>query len=76
MTCDNCIYRKNIPLYSKCAGVPGRIKVGTAYYCGHPDMSNPVPVIPQDCNMHEDCPVINTSGIELNDNIQNAEVTG
>jgi hypothetical protein len=56
MDCKTCNYKKNIPLFSKCAGVPGRTRVVTAYYCSHPDMQNPVPVITSE-NVLEDCPV-------------------
>jgi hypothetical protein len=58
MDCRTCSYKKNIPLFSKCAGVPGRTRVGTAYYCSHPDMQNPVPVIVSE-NILEGCPVDN-----------------
>ena len=58
MDCRTCSYKKNIPLFSKCAGVPGRTRVGTAYYCSHPDMQNPVPVIVSE-NVLEGCPVDN-----------------
>jgi hypothetical protein len=59
MDCEKCGYIKNIPVFSKCAGVPGRRRVGTAYYCSHPEMQNPVPVIASIENVLEDCPVDN-----------------
>ncbi|WMW24892.1 hypothetical protein RE474_12530 [Methanolobus sediminis] len=58
MDCRTCSYKKNIPLFSKCAGVQGRTRVGTAYYCSHPDMQNPVPLIASG-NVLEGCPVDN-----------------
>ncbi|MDK2947294.1 hypothetical protein SAMN04488589_1795 [Methanolobus vulcani] len=58
MDCRTCSYKKNIALFSKCAGVPGRTRVGTAYYCSHPDMQNPVPVIASE-SVLEGCPVGN-----------------
>ncbi|WP_342305287.1 hypothetical protein [Methanolobus sp. ZRKC5] len=74
MNCSTCNYRKHIPLYSKCAGVSGKTKVGTAYYCGHPKMKNPVPVISLNDSILEDCP-INKSVISVSHRIQNAEVS-
>ncbi|MBP1909125.1 hypothetical protein [Methanolobus bombayensis] len=59
MNCNSCNYKKNIPLFSKCAGIPGRNRVGTAYYCSHPEMKNPVPVIMSTGNILEDCPINN-----------------
>ncbi|WP_406657284.1 hypothetical protein V7O62_01650 [Methanolobus sp. ZRKC2] len=56
MNCSNCNYRKSIPLFTKCAGIPGRARAGTSYYCSHPDIDNPVPVISVDESTLEDCP--------------------
>lgn len=75
MECSKCNYRKHIPLYSKCAGVMGRTRVGTAYYCGHPEMLNPVPVIPSDGTIPRDCPVT-YSVLNTSENMQDNEVTG
>lgn len=58
INCSTCNYRKSIPLYTKCAGIVGRTRAGTSYYCGHPDIENPVPVIPAECCVLDDCPVI------------------
>lgn len=74
MNCSTCNYRKHIPLYSKCAGVSGRTKVGTAYYCGHPDMKNPVPVISFNDSILKDCPVTKST-INVSHTIQNVEVS-
>ena len=57
MNCLACAYRKNIPLFSKCAGISGRSRVGNAHYCGHPDMSDPVPLININENVHKECPI-------------------
>ncbi|SFM25078.1 hypothetical protein [Methanolobus profundi] len=75
MNCSKCNYRKHIPLFSKCAGVQGRARVGTAYYCGHPEMMNPTPVIPTDGIMPEDCPVTRAT-LTASENMQDTEVTG
>lgn len=75
MICSKCNYRKHIPLYSKCAGVAGRAKVGTAFYCGHPEMKNPVPVIPEDVSVPEDCPVSKTV-LNTSESIQRSQITG
>ncbi|WP_292464449.1 hypothetical protein [Methanolobus sp.] len=45
-------------MYTKCAGIAGRTRAGTSYYCSHPDIDNPVPVIPSDCSILNDCPAI------------------
>lgn len=74
MNCSTCVYKKNIPVFSKCAGVPGRTRVGTAYYCSHPDIKNPVPVITSIGNILEDCPVHNVS-LNIKNEIQSPEVT-
>ncbi|AFV25214.1 hypothetical protein Mpsy_3015 [Methanolobus psychrophilus R15] len=50
-------------MYTKCAGIAGRTRAGTSYYCSHPDIDNPVPVIPEDCRVLNDCPVTD----QLND---------
>ncbi|MDG6243734.1 MAG: hypothetical protein QCH31_04980 [Methanolobus sp.] len=61
MNCLTCIYKKHIPLYSKCAGITGRNRVGTAYYCGHPEMMNPVPIIQEDDDgVLKECPFISS----------------
>ncbi|MDY0387983.1 MAG: hypothetical protein RBT65_12825 [Methanolobus sp.] len=73
MNCSTCNYKKDIPLYSKCAGLPGRTKVGTAYYCGHPEMENPVPVISLNENILEDCP-ISKIDVNISHTMQNTEV--
>lgn len=73
MNCLTCNYKKHIPLYSKCAGIQGRAKVGTAYYCSHPQMENPVPVISLNESIHEDCPV-SKSAVNVSGTIQNTEV--
>ncbi len=57
MKCSNCKHKKKMPLYSKCAGIPGRNRVGTVYYCGHPDILNPVPLIKKEENVLKDCPL-------------------
>lgn len=75
MKCLTCSYKKNIPLYSKCAGVPGRTKVGIAYYCGHPEMLNPVPIISTDENVLKDCPV-NETIRNISESLQDTEVSG
>ncbi|MDI3487100.1 MAG: hypothetical protein PWQ51_2612 [Methanolobus sp.] len=72
MDCRTCSYKKNIPLFSKCAGVPGRTRVGTAYYCSHPDMQNPVPVIVSE-NILEGCPVDNNH-LELKKELEEAGI--
>jgi hypothetical protein len=74
MKCSTCNYKKHIPLYTKCAGVPGRTKVGTAYYCGHPEMENPVPVISPDKSVLEDCPVTKNI-MSSSENMQDVEVS-
>ncbi|WP_256623090.1 hypothetical protein [Methanolobus chelungpuianus] len=58
MNCSTCDYRRSIPLYTKCAGIAGRCRAGTSYYCSHPEIGNPVPLIPADRCVLDDCPVI------------------
>ena len=58
MECLSCLYCKSIDVFSKCAGVPGRCRVGTSYYCSHPKNMDPVPVIPTGATILETCPVI------------------
>lgn len=55
--CINCLYRKSIKVFTKCAGIPGRNQVGISYYCGHPENCNPVPVISSDTTILDSCPV-------------------
>lgn len=58
INCSTCNYRKSIPVYTKCAGIDGRCRAGTSYYCSHPEIRDPVPLIPADCYVLDDCPVI------------------
>jgi hypothetical protein len=75
MNCSTCTYKKNIALYSKCAGIQGRNRVGTAYYCGHPEMVNPVPIIREDDDVLEDCP-FNSNITTISKDIQDADISG
>jgi len=59
INCLNCLYRKSIDLFTKCAGVPGRNKAGISYYCGHPENCNPVPIISKETAVLDSCPVFN-----------------
>jgi hypothetical protein len=57
MKCISCLYRKSIDLFTKCAGIPGRDRAGTSYYCGHPENCNPVPIIAKETTILDSCPV-------------------
>lgn len=59
INCINCLYRKSIKVFTKCAGVPGRNQAGISYYCSHPENCNPVPVISSDTTVLDSCPVCN-----------------
>ncbi len=75
MNCSTCGYRKEIPLYSKCAGIAGRTRVGTAYYCGHPEITDPVPIIDIEDKILENCPFKDNS-INIPENAYDTEVKG
>ena len=75
MNCSFCTYQKSIPLFTKCAGVSGRTRAGTSYYCSHPDIDNPVPMIPESVEVLDDCPFLKEL-IDASPEEQEARITG
>ncbi len=58
MNCSKCNYLKDISVFTKCSGVTGRTKVGTSYYCSHPDIDDPVPVVKDGLCALDGCPLV------------------